>query len=162
MDVKVTTVRHKDCYLLLPPNSTSLRCGKCIHHRASLQVQAKRMLDASSSTQSKTASSSHANYRYLSRSELIDRLGQEHHQRQLISKQCQRLKARLEQVSEKGGIYVDKEMHDGLREIMQTESSSVLQSLPSNSFKVCVYAFVLCVHEMILCKHNILNNMYNN
>ncbi len=134
--IEVATIRHKDCHLLLPPDSTSLRCAKCIRHRSSVQVQAKRMMDTSSSTPSRTALSSHTNYRYLSRSELIVRLGQEHHQCQLISKRCQRLKVRLEQVTEKAGICVDPEMHDGLKEIMVTESNSILQSLPPNSFQV--------------------------
>lgn len=133
--IEAATVRHNDCCLLLPPDSTSPRCDRCTHYRSSLWVQAKRMLDASS-TLSRTAPSSHTNYRYLARSELIDRLGQERHQRQLISMQHRRLKARLEQVSENAGVCVDKELHNSLKEIMQTESSSVLQSLPPNSFKV--------------------------
>ena len=133
--IEVATIRHRDCCLLLPPDSTSLRCDRCTHYRSSLRVQAKRMLDASSAL-SRTAPSSHTNYRYLTRSELIHRLGQEHRKRQLITKKHQRLKARLEQVSENAGVCVDKELHDGLKEIMQTASSSVLQSLPPDSFKV--------------------------
>jgi len=128
---ETATVRHKDCYLLLPPDSTCVRCAMCIQQRRSLQIQAKRM----ESEISRTAPSSHTNYRYLTRTELIVRLSGEHHQRQLISKQCQRLKARIEEVSEKAGVSVDPETHDGLKEIMVT-NNSILQSLPPNTFQV--------------------------
>lgn len=132
---KEATVRHKDCHLLVSPNSISLRCASCAQHRRSLQVQAKRMLDTNSD---RTAPSSHVNYRYLSRPELIDRLSSEHHQRQLLSKKCQRLKERIEEMSEKVGVSVDSEMHEGLKEIMVTEGDRFLQSLPPNSFQVNV------------------------
>ena len=85
---------------------------------------------------SRTAPSSHVNHRYLSRPELIDRLGNEHHERQLVSKQYQRLKTRIKDVSEKAGVSVDPEMHEGLKEIVLKESDGILQSLPPNSFRV--------------------------
>ena len=135
---EVATVRHKDCNLLLPPDSACVRCAKCVRHRSSLQIQAKQKVKSNSS---RTAPSSHTNYRYLSRSELILRLEREHHQRQLISKQCQRLKTRIEDVSERAGVTVDQTTHEGLKEIMVTENNNVLQSLPPNSFQVsaCTY-----------------------
>ena len=125
------TVRHKDCHLLLNPDSKSLRCPACVQHRASLLVQAKRMLNTS-----RTAPSSHTNHRYLSRPELIDRLSKEHHERRLVAKQCQRLKTRIAEVSEKVGVSVNPEVHEGLKEIMVAQSDSILQSLPPNSFQV--------------------------
>ena len=93
---EVATVHHKDCNLLLPPDSVCTWCPKCIRHRWSLQIQAKQKIKSSIS---RTAPSSHTNYRYLSRSELIVRLEREHHQRQIIYKQCQRLKTRIKEVS---------------------------------------------------------------
>ena len=129
--VEAATVRHKECHLLLPPDSTSLRCAPCIRHRSSLQIQAKRLLDPS-----RTAPSSHVNHRYLSRLELIDRLGNEHHERRLVSKQYQWLKARIKDISEKTGVSVDPELHEGLKEIVLNESDSILKSLPPNSFRV--------------------------
>ena len=131
--VEVATVRHKDCHLLLPPGSTCIRCAKCVRHRSSLRIQAKRTVK---SNISRTAPSSHTNYRYLSRSELILRLEQEHRQCQLISKRCQRLKTKIEEVSERTGVAVDQKIHEGLKEIMVTENNNVLQSLPPNSFQV--------------------------
>ena len=136
---EVATVHHKDCNLLLPPDSVCTRCPKCIRHRSSLQIQAKRKIQSSIS---RTAPSSHTNYRYLSRSELILRLEREHHQRQLVSKQCQRLKTRIEEVSERAGVAVDQMTHEGLKEIMVTENNNVFQSLPPNSFQVSVFIYI--------------------
>ena len=62
---------------------------------------------------------------------------------------CQRLKARIEEVSEKVGVSVDLEVHEGIKEIMLTENDNILQSLPPNSFQVSTYMYV---HE---------NNTYN-
>ena len=38
------------------------------------------------------------------------------------------------EVSERAGVAVDQMTHEGLKEIVVTENSNVLQSLPPNSF----------------------------
>ena len=111
---------------------TSSSCVSYTHHRSSLQVQAKRMQDVSSSTPSRTQPSSHTNNHYLSCLELILWLSQEHHQHQLISKQCQRLKEKLELVSQKIGMCLDEKTYDGLKKITRKD---ILQSLPPNSVR---------------------------
>ena len=123
--VDIASVHHTNCLLLLPPDS--IHCTKCIRHRFSVQIHAKQSVK---SNISRTAPSSHTNYRYLSWSELILRLEQEHHQHQLISKRCQRLKTRIAEVSERNGVAVDQKRHEGLKNIMVTENSNVLQFLP--------------------------------
>ena len=66
--VEASTIHHKDCEVLLPPDSSSSRRVRCTRHRSSLQIQAKRLQET---TSSRSEPSSHTNYRYLSRSELI-------------------------------------------------------------------------------------------
>ena len=134
--VEASTIHHKDCLVLLPPDSSSSRCDRCTRHRSSLQIQAKRLQEA---TPSRSEPSSHTNYRYLSHSELILRLSQEHHQRQLISKQRERLKEKLELISQKVGVSVDQDLHDGLKEVMLKENENILQSVPPNSFRVSMH-----------------------
>ena len=129
------SVHHEDCSVLLFPDSSNARCVSCVRQRASLSVQAKR-LAIRDKVNSKTAPSSHTNYRYLSRPELIERLSQEHHQRQLLSKQCQRLKAKIAQVTEEVGVSVSAEMHEDLKQIMVEKQDQVLKSFPPNSFQV--------------------------
>ena len=139
-----------DCSLLLLPDSACIQCAKCIRHRSSLQIQAKGKIKSGIS---RTAPFSHTNYRYFSQSELILQLEQEHHQRQLISKQCQGLKTRLEEASERAGVAVDQMTHKGLKEIMVTENSSVLKSLPPNSFQVsaCIYMKFYNMNDALHC-----------
>ena len=76
-------------------------------------------------TPSRSEPSSHTNYRYLSHSEVILRLSQEHHQCQLTSKQRETLKVELELISQKVGVSVDQELHDGLNEIMLKENENM-------------------------------------
>ena len=120
--MEATTIRHVDCHMLLPPDSLSLRCAKCIQHRASLLIQTKRIQDAE-----RTALSSHTNYRYLSRPELIDRLAVEHHHCRLLSKKCERLQAKVADVSEIVGVSLDPNVHEGLKEVMISQNGSILQ-----------------------------------
>ena len=147
---EVATVHHKDCSLLLPPDSACIWCAKCIRHGSSLQIQAKWKIKSGIR---RTAPFSHTNYRYLSWSELILRLEWEHHQCQLISKQCQRLKTRIEEASERAGVAVDQMTHERLKEIMVTENSNVLQSLPPNSFQVsaCIYIKFYNMNDVLYC-----------
>lgn len=136
MCVEMGTIRHKDCQILLPPYTTAIRCCSCARLRSSLSIQAKRIR-----TPSRTEPSSHTNHRYLSRSELIVRLSQEHHQRQLALKRCQRLTARLEIISDRVGVRVDDATHNDLETIVTTESDNVLRSLPPDSLRVSKLAF---------------------
>ena len=138
--VEASTIRHEDCEVLLPPDSSSSRCVRCTRHRSSLKIQAKRLQEV---TQSRSEPSSHTNYHYLSRSELILRLSQEHHQRKVISKQHERLKEKVELLSQKVGVSVDRDLHNGLKEIMLQENENVLQSVPPNSIKVSVHVLVI-------------------
>ena len=152
------SVHHKDCCILLSPDSSTARCVACVRQRASLSVQAKR-LAFGDKDDSKTAPSSHTNYRYLSKPELIERLSKEHHQRQLLSKQCQRLKAKISQATEEVGVSVSAEIHEDLRQIMVEKQDQVLKSFPPNSFQVgdkkyhrCRHSFYLLAHVHLLCR----------
>ena len=130
------TIRHKDCQILLPPYTTATRCCSSTCLRSSLYVQAKRIR-----TPYRTEPSSHVNYRYLSRLELIVRLSQEHHQCQLALKRCLRLTARLERISDEVGVSVDDATHGDLKKIVTTKSDNVLRSLSPDSLRVGKIAF---------------------
>ena len=134
------TVRHKDCQLLLPPNSSGSRCDACVRHRSSLLVQSKRLANPM-----RTSAHSHTNHRYLSRPELIDRLGNEHHERRLVSKRHQRLKERLIEEVKKVGVTVDPEIDAHIREIAVQEGSEMVKKFPPNSFRVSIWVYTLCV-----------------
>ena len=117
---------------MLPCGSTHDRCASCIRSRATISRQLSRSLQAGPSH---TSSSSHTNYRFLSRTQLVSRLKETHHQLRLSSKQLERLKKKIVDAVTSNGITVDEELHNGLQEIMSSESLKMAESLPPDSFQ---------------------------
>ena len=111
------TVRHKECQLIVPSASTSVRCAACVRHRASLSVQHLRLQNSSENVQS----SSSVNYHYLSMPQLVTRLQSIHHDNRLLSKQCKRLTQKLEEDCRRRGVDVDDATHDDLMEIVKQQ-----------------------------------------
>ncbi len=126
------TVRSNDCKLLLPPGYTQSRCSNCIKNRATISRQLSRSVV---SVASHTTPSSHTNYRFLNRTQLVSRLQQTHHQLRLSVKQIDRLKTKIADAVAQKGIQVDEELHSGLQQIMSTESSRIANSLTPDSFQ---------------------------
>ena len=54
------TIWHKDCQLLIHGSSSSVRCGVCVKHHATLTVQSQR----AQSVTADTSISSHINYKH--------------------------------------------------------------------------------------------------
>ncbi len=126
------TVRSETCKLVLPRSSTNSWCASCIRNRATISRQLSRRSQA---TASHTSPSSHTNYRFLSRLQLVTRLVQTHHQLGLSSKQLERLKEEIADAVTSKGVHVDEEMHKGLQQIMSTESLKMAKSLQADSFQ---------------------------
>ena len=80
-----STVRHKECQIIMSADGTSVRCQQCVHHRATLLVQHQRI-----------QSSSNVNNRYQSMPQLASQLQNVHRGHRLVSKQCERLTKKLE------------------------------------------------------------------
>ena len=129
------TVRHSNCQLLIPPGSKSDRCPPCSKHRDVLRVKSWR-LDRSQqkTTLSKTDPTSHANHRYLSTSELVERLQLQHHLYRNTEKQLARIKSKIAEDTERRGVTLDEQAHKGLHEIMSSENDRILQAYPPDSF----------------------------
>ena len=113
------TVRHKNCQFLLQlqHHSTSVRCPNCVTCRKTLAIQIKRH-----QSQSSVSPSSHVNYRYLSATELAVRLKHSQRQCRIASKHISRLHEKISKATLENGIVVDNQMHNGLLEIMCTET----------------------------------------
>lgn len=126
------TVRSTNCELVLPPSNTQSRCSNCIRNRAAISRQLSRSVV---SVSSHTTPSSHTNYRFLNRSQLVSRLQQTHHQLRLSVKQVDRLKSKIADAVAQKGIEVDEELHRDLQQVMSTESSRIADSHAPDSFQ---------------------------
>ena len=147
-----STIRHKDCQLLLADENQGVRCPECVSYRSTLTVQTTRV-----QTQNNASPSSHVNHRYGSYTQfniwlwscvmygcnryqplptLINRLGQLQHQYRVISKQLDRLKKKIEEVTEVSGVVLDEQSHQDFKQLVtSSESSQFFDSLPKDSFQ---------------------------
>ena len=67
---------------------------------------------------------------------LISRITQLHHQYRLVSKQLERLKKKIAEVSESSGITLDEQTHDDFKKMMtSSDGSAFFESLPKDSFQ---------------------------
>ena len=75
---------------------------------------------------SKTAPTSHVNYRYLTQTELIERMQQQHRLFRLTSRQLARLKCKVEEDCEQRGVTLDEEAHEDLCAILKGQNEKVM------------------------------------
>ena len=67
---------------------------------------------------------------------LISRIGQLQHQHCNLSKQLDRLKKKIAEASKVGGVSLDEQSHNDLKELANSsESSAFFDSLPKDSFQ---------------------------
>lgn len=121
----------------MPLASTKARCSDCLRSRASLSRQLSRSLNAigGTSLHGTASPSSHVNYRYLSRPQLVTRLTETHHRLRLSIKETERLKKKISAAVLKKGLQVDDEVHTGLLDIMRKESQTIITTHSPDSFQ---------------------------
>ena len=127
-----STARSHNCKLVLPSDRMSDRCSECTKFRKTLARKEKR---SETSYSSNTDPVSHANYRYLTTAQLVDRMQQLHYNHTLSLKYIERLKAIIRNSVEREGVSVDEELHEHLCSTMMQCSDDITKAHSSNSFK---------------------------
>ena len=125
-----STIRHSKCELLT--NSSSQRCRECTSYRDTLRALYSRQ--AHHKIPRSTPGSS-VNYRYLSESELRERLRATHDLQRNTQKKLERLKTKITQSVEKSGVELDAPSHGDLVRVVEECTEAALSNHPSNSFQ---------------------------
>lgn len=131
-DVLKPTIRTSACYIICGPGSN--HCLPCREYRCILNAMLHRHRKREEAGPGGGDPSSHTNYRYLSTPEKSERMKRLHQSARLYHRQVDRTKARLAAAIEERGILVDGELHGDLSQIMQDNSTKVLESYPADSF----------------------------
>ena len=124
------TIRHVKCELLC--TTSSERCAGCTSYRNTLRATSSKH---AKKTASHSYPSSSANYRFLSKDELKDRLRATHTLQRNTHKKLERLRAKIVESVEKSGVDVDEETHDDLLNIVEKYTEEGLIKHPQDSFK---------------------------
>ena len=125
------TIRHSDCELVVLSSRRASRCWKCNQYRTSLHALASR--ENNHTTSNRT---SHANYRYLSTPEKIDRLHELSHENRLAMMKIKRLRSKLTNIVASHGILLDESTTNDLQQVMQEEEEQVVKKFPQGSFQL--------------------------
>ncbi|KAL5506392.1 hypothetical protein EMCRGX_G008018, partial [Ephydatia muelleri] len=124
------TIRHSQCEILILADE--VRCIKCHEYRKRLHMMVSRLKQQQHTDT--THPSSHANYRFLTPSQLCSRLRNLHKEHENVRRKYERLKKRLALYCDSdGGVEVDDTLHQDLKVIMQENSSKF--SLSPDSFE---------------------------
>ena len=127
------TVRHNKRALLLSQDDP-IRCAQCSAHWQSLAIMATRH-SLQPHPDTRTAPSSHTNYRYLSIPEKVDRMRQLHECSRSAQKKLHRLKARVCEMMSKKSVGLDAETASDLCTITQQEEENICSKYPEDSFQ---------------------------
>lgn len=111
------TICHAKCELLC--NTSSERCAVCTSYRDTLCATVSKRAKA---TASHTHPSSSANYRFLSKDELTDRVRANHNLQRNTYKKLERLKAKVVESIETSGVDVDEDTHSDLRKVRDSQN----------------------------------------
>ena len=111
------TIRHAKCELLC--NTSSERCAGCTSYRDTLRATASKRAKA---TTTHSHPSSSANYRFLSKDELTDRLRATHNLQRNTFKKLERLKAKVVESIETSGVDVDEDTHSDLLKVRDSQN----------------------------------------
>lgn len=124
------TIRHSKCELL--STSSTERCKECTSYRdalrASCSKQAHQMTPRSDPN-------SCVNYRYLSESELRERLRATHDLQRNTQKKLERLKAKIVRLVKKNGVDLDADSHDDILKMVEDCTGEALKKHPPDSFQ---------------------------
>ncbi len=72
--------------------------------------------------------------RYQPLPELVTRLGEVHRQYRMVTKQCDRLKAKIAAAAEQVGVCLDDEVHEDMK-VLSSGTDKLLEDLPKDSFR---------------------------
>ena len=135
-DYENATVRHVSCLWLCDSRQMTNKCHLCSqyqrHNLNSALSTTTKKLDLVSPGRS--SSHSHTNYRFCSTPEKLARLTDLHHVVSLQKMELDRLKDRIQQQIECGGVSIDEPVHNDLVNIMKNHSDKVLQKHGEDSF----------------------------
>ena len=133
------TIRHSQCELLVISDTS--RCVSCREYRHILLMMSRRATlsqsrcaTLSQSTE-KTASSSHANYRYLSTPEKHERMKNLHQESRVVRKRLLRLDEKLKKAIENKGVSLDTGLNEDLCLVMEEEEDRVMRDIEPGSFR---------------------------
>ena len=122
------TVRHNRCTMLLSEEDPS-RCQQCSVYRRTLHVLVHRR--SQEQPQHLSTPSSHANYRYLSTPQKVDRLRQLHHGSRCLQKQLRRREDSIAALIAKEGVTLDVETSQDIGTIMTEENANIASKYPA-------------------------------
>ncbi len=125
------TVRHIKCELLVQSGNLTKRCKSCSEHRHSLRSMLSQKKPG---TSSRTDTTSHVNYRYLTDQEKTVRLHHLHEQVRAASRKVEKLTKRLGEISDIQGSTLDQESHLGMKNIMRENAKGIADKHPSGTF----------------------------
>ena len=129
LDKTNNTVRHHECALLCDGRN---KCSACQKYRSTLHAMKSRK---ESTQSSKTASSSHANYRYLQCNELKDRLKNVQRSRITTERNAARLRDKLDRIIGTEGIELAEDGEKEIEELFSHTDEEVNKSHTQQHFQ---------------------------
>lgn len=124
------TIRHSRCELL--SITSSEHCRECTSYRDTLRASCSKQAHQ---TTTRSDPSSCVNYRYLSETELRERLRATHNLQRNTQKKLERLKAKIVQSVEKNGVDLDADSHDDILKMVEECTGDALKKYPPDSFQ---------------------------
>ena len=111
------------------------RCLNCEGYRRYLNSMLYRAAGKERVDIDRTHPSSHTPFTALTSPEKVERLHRLHSFSRVSQQKIERLKHRLQMISEKKGVEVDETFHSDLKNIMETHKQQVEKAYPKGSFQ---------------------------
>jgi len=126
----IQSIYHINCEVLVNKSHTPARCVSCKRHRKSLQTMALRC-----DKDDRTDPGSHATYSCLSESEKDERLHRLQAKYKMSRLQIVRLEKRISESIDKGGIQLDAELNEDMKQIVTDSTKDVHNFYEPDSFQ---------------------------
>lgn len=130
-DVYHETVRSSSCELI----TKGQKCQSCVKYRSTLRSLYGRWKKTSSPSESRSAVSSHTNYRYLTTPEKKMRLANLRSENKALHRQVDQLKQHISRLTDTNGIIVEEDMDADLRRIMDDNDEIICSTNSPQSFE---------------------------
>ena len=121
VETKLLSIRHSKCELLT--TSSTECCKECTSYRDTLRASCSKQAHQ---TTPRSDPNSCVNYRYLSESELRERLRATHDLQWNTQKKLERLKAEIVQSVEKNGVDLDTDSHGDILKMVEDCTGDLL------------------------------------
>lgn len=96
------TIRHTDCCVVLLPTLKATRCERCMKYRSTLRTIYLRQTSGTVDT----SSSSKTNERWMSETQLKEKIGSPKHEKKAACEKLRHVEAKLAEVMENQSIEV--------------------------------------------------------